>query len=325
MDRTRRKELFFIIGIPLVYAFVMYMIFGFDRIQNLVWIMSITFLISLPFGVGVLTIALSRIGKVKRLRYRIFSPWIPIFCFFVLTLLLKIEGWACWLMILPIFLGLSTLGGLTAGYFRLKRFRHQNRLQVSLVFLLPVVLCSFEHALPALPARYEAYTYIDIRSTHDSIWNNVLRVREIPAESDKGTVTRFLGFPRPVKAELNYAGVGGSRKAIFTGGLVFDEVVKEYEPGRRMRFSIRANPYDIPSTTMDEHVVIGGKYFDVLDGTYRLESLNDSTWRLHLYSHFELKTDFNWYASWWAGWIMRDIQDNILQVIKTRCENSRHR
>jgi hypothetical protein len=220
---------------------------------------------------------------------------------------------------------LSSLGGLTAGYFKLKKYRNQNKLQVSLLFLLPMVLASFEHALPGLPTRYEAYTYIDIRSTHDSIWNNVLRVREIPPQSDKGTITRFLGFPRPVKAELNYAGVGGSRKAIFTGGLVFDEVVKEYDPGSRMSFSIRANPKDIPSTTMDEHVVIGGRYFDVLDGTYRLELLNDSTWRLHLYSHFVLKTDFNFYASWWAGWIMRDIQDNILQVIKTRCEQPRLR
>ena len=149
----------------------------------------------------------------------------------------------------------------------------------------------------------------------------MVRVRAIPAASDKGTVTRFLGFPRPVKAELNYAGVGGSRKAIFTGGLVFDEVVQEYKAGKLMHFSIHANPHDIPPTTMDEHIVIGGDYFDVLDGTYRLERLNDSTCRLHLYSHFELKTDFNFYASWWAGWIMRDIQDNILQVIKARAES----
>lgn len=27
------------------------------------------------------------------------------------------------------------------------------------------------------------------------------------------------------------------------------------------------------------------------------------------------------YASWWAGWIMKDIQNNILQVIKQRAEN----
>jgi hypothetical protein len=87
-----------------------------------------------------------------------------------------------------------------------------------------------------------------------------------------------------------------------------------------MVFSIKANPYDIPSTTMDKHIVVGGQYFDVLNGTYKLAKLNDTTYRLHLYSHFKLTTTFNFYASWWVGWIMKDIQKNILQVIKERSE-----
>ena len=87
-----------------------------------------------------------------------------------------------------------------------------------------------------------------------------------------------------------------------------------------MHFSIKAYPYEIPSTTMDKHVVIGGNYFDVLDGTYVLQQLSPGIYRLHLYSHFKMTTTFNFYASWWAGWIMKDIQNNILQVIKQRAE-----
>jgi len=323
MNRINWKKTGLAIAAPVAYALLLRGLFDLDIVSDFATVMTVTFFASLPFGVGVLTIAVSDIEKVKSIRYRIFNPWVPILCFFVITLLLAIEGWGCWVMALPVFLALSSLGGLTAGYFRLRKWRNANKLNVSLVFLLPLVLGPLEHALPALPARYKAYTCIDIRSTREKIWNNVVRVKEIPAASDKGTITRFLRFPRPVKAELNYAGVGGSRKAVFTGGLVFDEVVKAYEPGKSMHFSIRANPHDIPSTTMDEHVVIGGDYFDVLDGTYQLEQLTDTTYRLHLFSHFELKTDFNFYASWWAGWIMRDIQDNILQVIKTRAEDPR--
>lgn len=89
-----------------------------------------------------------------------------------------------------------------------------------------------------------------------------------------------------------------------------------------MSFTIKADPYNIPSTTMDEHVVIGGKYFDVLDGTYELQPLSDGNFRLHLYSHFELNTTFNFYASWWASWIMKDIQNNILQVIRQRAAST---
>ncbi|MFB2121321.1 hypothetical protein [Parapedobacter sp. 2B3] len=143
---------------------------------------------------------------------------------------------------------------------------------------------------------------------------------EILPLEDRGKLTRFLGFPRPIKAELNYEGVGAYREAIFENGLVFHETVTAYEKEKRMSFSISALPHEIPITTLDEHLVIGGKYFDVLNGTYELEKLNDTTYRLHLYSHFKLTTTFNFYASWWALLIMKDIQNNILQIEKRRAE-----
>ena len=87
-----------------------------------------------------------------------------------------------------------------------------------------------------------------------------------------------------------------------------------------MVFTIKANPHEIPSTTMDKHVVIGGNYFDVLTGTYELEKLAENKYRLHLYSHFKMNTTFNFYAGLWGKWIMKDIQNNILQVEKKRAE-----
>lgn len=102
---------------------------------------------------------------------------------------------------------------------------------------------------------------------------------------------------------------------------MFHETVTHYQENEKMVFSIKADPYDIPSTTLDRHVVIGGEYFDVLNGAYELEKLGEKHYRLHLYSHFKLATNFNFYASWWAKWIMEDIQQNILQVEKYRAEN----
>ena len=60
-----------------------------------------------------------------------------------------------------------------------------------------------------------------------------------------------------------------------------------------MVFTIKANPHEIPSTTLDEHILIGGDYFDVLNGTYELEELSKGIFRLHLYSHFKINTTFN--------------------------------
>jgi hypothetical protein len=310
-----------IIAVPVGYALLMRVIFGLDIIKDFTRVMTITFLLAVPFIVGFLTVALSPRKDAIRISYAVLAPWVPIGVFFVVTLLLAIEGLACWLMILPVFLAFATLGGLFARYLIIWRKKRPNKLQVSMVMLLPFVLAPFEKLLPNLSVRYEAYTYADIHAPAARIWANVVRVRTIPDQADHGTLTRFLGFPRPIRAELNYAGVGGSRQAIFSKGLIFKEVVLEYTDQKKMHFSITANPHDIPSTTMDEHVVIGGDYFDVLDGTYELQRINDSVCRLHLYSHFTLRTTFNFYTSWWAGWIMKDIQNNILQVIQTRSES----
>jgi hypothetical protein len=95
--------------------------------------------------------------------------------------------------------------------------------------------------------------------------------------------------------------------------------VNEWQPGQDLRFSIRANTDQIPATTLDEHVTIGGAYFDVLDGEYRLEPRPDGV-LLHLTSRERLSTHVNAYAGAWTDGVMRGIQEQILEVIRTRCE-----
>jgi hypothetical protein len=290
-----------------------------DNWNEVYTLMSVSFIFLVPFAIGAITIYLSSPNSISSMRYRFFMPWVPIFGFLILTLIFGIEGWACWLMILPVFLIAASLGGLAAGY-HLSRREKNKQLQLSIVVLLPFFSSPVEQWIGSRNNVYKAYTYIDLHAPKEKIWQNVTRVKAIKKQQDKGWLTQSLGFPRPIRAELNYNGVGGYRKAIFDKGLIFNEQVTDYEDQHRMRFTIKANPYEIPSTTMDEHILIGGRYFDVIDGTYELQKLNAKTYRLHLYSHFKLTTTFNFYASWWAGWIMKDIQNNILQVIKERVE-----
>ena len=320
MNKQKIITLLKVIAVPTAYAFVLRFIFGINDWKELFSVMSITFLFFLPTIVGALTVYFSSVENSKKNSYKIVAPWIPIGIFFIITLAFSIEGWACWLMVLPLFLLAASAGGFLGGY--LKNKKQNNQLYVSALVFLPLLVAPLEAMIETIPGTYKAYTYIDINAPKATIWSNVTRVKEIKKEQDSGWLTNALGFPRPIKAELNYEGVGAYRKAVFTNGLVFHETVSEYEHQKKMVFSIKAYPHEIPSTTMDEHVVIGGQYFDVLNGTYELEQLNDKTCRLHLYSHFKLNTTFNFYASWWARWIMQDIQNNILRVEKQRSENN---
>jgi hypothetical protein len=318
MDKQKLITTLKIIAIPTTYALLLRFVFGESTWSGVFNMMSKTFLFLLPSIVGALTVYFSKEEKVKSISYRFFTPWVPIFVFFFITLAFAIEGWPCLLMILPIFLIAASIGGFIGGYFKLKK--RDNNVYISVLIFLPLIISPIENYIGANTTLYKAYTYIDINAPADKIWSNVTRVREIHKEQDKGWLTNLLNFPRPVKAELNYEGVGAYREAIFTNGLVFHETVTEYIDKKKMSFTIKALPHEIPLTTMDKHLVVGGKYFDVLNGTYELEKLNEKTYRLHLYSNFKLTTTFNFYASWWANNIMKDIQNNILQIEKQRAE-----
>jgi len=114
--------------------------------------------------------------------------------------------------------------------------------------------------------------------------------------------------------------VGGVRHARFERGLLFIETITAWDPERSFRFSIAVDPAHTPLTTLDAHVTVGGRYFDVLEGGYRIEPLGPGRVRLHLDSQHRIATHFNLYTSLWSDALMSAVQDNILRVIKARAE-----
>ena len=111
------------------------------------------------------------------------------------------------------------------------------------------------------------------------------------------------------------------RHASFAGGLLFLETVTTWVPNNTLAFTIKADTAQIPPTTLDEHVTIGGRYFDVLRGEYRIEPIANGDIRLRLSSEERLSTDLNPYVAFWSDAVMRSIQQNILQVVEHRCES----
>jgi hypothetical protein len=65
---------------------------------------------------------------------------------------------------------------------------------------------------------------------------------------------------------------------------------------------------------------VGGRFYDVLDGTYEIEATGAESCILHLTSNHRLSTRFNAYAGWWSMKIMDQIQGSILEVIRSRAE-----
>lgn len=316
---SKTREIALIILIPIIYAFIIFFVYDF-KWSRMYDMMSVTFFITLPYGVGVLAILMSNIEKVKKRNYRIFTPTLIVILFFLLTIILGFEGWACWIMLLPFLILSSILGGLTAGYFKINNHKRNQNLNLSLLVLIPLFLSPIESIIEFTPKVVATNTEIIIHANENDIWNNVTRVYNITKEEDSGYLSNFLGFPRPLFAELDTLSINGYRKATFTKGLVFNEIVTDYKDKQLMKFDIEANTFEIPSTTMDEHILIGGDYFDMIDGEYRLLKLADNKYKLILTSHFKVSTSFNWYSGFLGQLIMNDIQTNILKIVKQRSE-----
>jgi hypothetical protein len=225
-------------------------------------------------------------------------------------------------LFLPIALLLSSLGGLVAGStVRSKSSRTTKNLALGCVLALPFLVTPWEGKILSRNEIRSVETSVVIHASPDVVWHNIERVKEIRTNELPPSWSRRIGFPAPIEATLSLEGVGGVRHASFAGGVLFVETVDAWEPGHRLAFSIHAQTDRIPNTTLDEHVRVGGKFFDVLRGEYVVEQLSNGIVRLHLSSQHRVTTDFNWYARLWTDAIMNDLQTTILHVIRNRCEH----
>lgn len=282
-------------------------------------VMTLAFIVLGPLVIGFLTIRKAQARQPAPIWIWIVLPWASVAVMMAVTALFAIEGAICIVMALPIALVLSSIGGVVAGI--ISRRHRINRTPTLCLAILPFLLAPAESRLNAPLQTRTVSSAIRIHARAATIWQNIERVPAISPVELRPNWAHTIGFPRPIEATLSYEGVGGVRHASFERGLLFIETVTAWEPEHRLAFSIRADSAHIPSTTLDEHVTIGGRYFDVLDGEYSLEPLSNGDILLHLTSHQRLSTDFNGYAGLWTDAVMQNLQTSILEVIQHRCEH----
>ncbi len=280
-------------------------------------LMTISFMFIVPFVVGLITAYRNDTVTSSLKIVGLIMPFFAIVGLIGISVIFGWEGIICALMAFPVFLFMALLGS----FIGVRIFkRNKSNLYVTGFALLPFLFAPIENQLQLGDKVFSEHTTIEINANAENVWNNITRVRYISEKENGNSLFRLLGFPRPIKAELDTVAVGGIRKAIFARGLFFTETVTQMEPLKVLAFSIDADPGSIPPKALDEHVMVGGKFFDVLEGKYKIEEIQENRVRLHLTSEFRLSTNFNFYSGLWSKLIMRDIQENILEIIKHRSE-----
>jgi hypothetical protein len=288
-------------------------------------IVGISFVFLVPFAIAALAVYVGSRGRRWNAGECIGVSCALTAAYIAGSLLLGFEAVICILMAAPIMVVMAMVGALAAYAIRRwweDRRGGDGRLLISFCVLLPYLAAPLEQMLALPHAQRTAHTSIAIAAPPEAIWPQIARVPRIAPEELRRHWVYLIGFPRPLEATLSHDGVGGVREATFERSVRFWETVTRWEPGRRLSFTIRADGDFIPPATFDRHVTVGGEFFDVLEGDYRIEPRPDGTSILHLSSTHRLSTRFNWYAGLWSEWIMSDIQRSILEVIRARCEQA---
>lgn len=282
-------------------------------------VMSFGFVFLLPLVLGFITVYFSESGVRDSFAFKFFAPWLTVTISLVITMIAGLEGTICMIMALPIYLVMGSIGGLFAGVYIGSTKGKGNPMVIAGLLIMPFGSGYVEQKFDMPSETRHVYTSTVIQADQKTVWNNITSIPLITEEQNG--FFYFMGFPKAREATLSYPGVGGVREAKFEKGLEFTETITEWVDNKKIIFTIQSNPEFTPLTTLDPHVVVGGDFFDTLEGGYEVEELEEGRIHLHLYSEYRLSTRFNFYASLWSDFLMRDIQNNILRVIKDRCES----
>ena len=279
---------------------------------------SVSYIFILPLILGAIPVLFSTKEQLKAYTTYLLMPWVITMTFFFLCLVSGFEGTICLFIIFGPFLLLGSLG---AFIFRLIRLRTEGKgTKLYLSLLLPFLVLGIESNFQATDQIHTVKTTLEMNADKSTVWANVKNVRNIqPAEIEPHFI-HLIGIPKPINGQLDHEGVGGIRYITWEKGIKFEEKIKTWDNGNGFSYDINVDPKSIPPTTLDEHVMIGGKYFDVLEGSYKIIPTGNAKCTVTLTCTYRVTTNLNLYSKLWADFILNDFNEMILEVIKKRCE-----
>ncbi|HEY0232360.1 MAG TPA: SRPBCC family protein [Dokdonella sp.] len=277
--------------------------------------MLVSFLFLVPFLIGLWTVSQLPASR-RKLSAAFLLPWAPTALFLAGTAVLAIEGSICIVLAAPIFLALASLGGLVAHFVLRTKLSPGT---TSAFLMLPFATGLYEQSLPLPDATLTSTESIHIAAPPGRIWQLINDADAIePAEMASGWAWR-IGVPYPVAALTVTTEEGRVRKLRWQHGVHFDEPILDWDENRYIRWSYRFAADSIPPGALDEHVTIGGRYFDLVDTSYRLQPEEGGT-RLGIVVHYRISTRFNAYAAPLGRLLVDDAAKTILAFYQRRAQ-----
>lgn len=276
-----------------------------------------SFIYLAPVLVGAVTVYAAEVQRRRSWSYYFWAGFVANAMFVLGTMAILVEGIICAVLIVPLFAVLGGVSGLVMG--AVCRVTGWPRQTIYSLVALPLVLGGLEPLVP-LPERVNTVERVRVVSASPAqVWRQLENARDIaPHEVDSAWLYR-IGVPLPKAGVTERTPEGPVRRVTMGSGVKFDQVATEWEPNRRVRWTYRFSKDSFPPNALDDHVMIGGDYFDLRDTLYTLTPVGNAT-ELRIRMDFRVSTRFNWYADPIAEFLIGNFEEVILGFYARRAE-----
>lgn len=270
-----------------------------------------------PLVVGALTVYVAETQERRSWGYYLRAPFVAN-CLYVLgTLLINVEGLICALIIIPMFALLGALGGLIMGV--VCRMTHWPKQTLYGFAALPLVFGALGDYLPQPTVLSSVQRSAVVHATPQQVWEHLNHATDIRPEEFGATWAARIGVPMPRSGVTHITPSGRVRVTQWDKAVHFDEPISDWQVGRYLRWTYRFAPTSFPPHALDDHVMIGGHYFDLHDTSFTLTPVAGGT-RLEVVVHYRVTTQFNFYADRVAQLLIGDMLETDLTFYKQRSE-----
>ena len=272
-----------------------------------------------PLLVGAVTVYVAELQQRRTWGYYLWAPFVANVLYVLGTMVIMLEGLVCALLIVPLFGAMGALGGLIMG--AVCRMTHWPRQTLYSLGALPLLLGGLEQYTP-LPERVHAVEHVRlVAATPEQVWHQLENARDIQPQEVGDAWMYRIGVPLPTAGVTEHRPEGAVRHVTMGNGIHFDQIATEWLPNRRVHWIYRFVEDSFPPHALDDHVRIGGDYFDLIDTDYSLTPRGEAT-ELRIRMSYRVSTRFNWYAQPLAHWLIGNFEQVILRFYATRAEAS---
>jgi hypothetical protein len=130
-----------------------------------------------------------------------------------------------------------------------------------------------------------------------------------------------IGVPLPLAGAADVVNGQHLRHITMGKGVRFDQVATVWRENEQVTWRYEFAPESFPPGALDDHVRIGGQYFDIIESTYSLSPRGAGT-VLGLSTRYRISTHFNWYAGWIGDFLVGDFGEKIVAFYAHRAERA---